>query len=124
MKTLFFVFSFLFLFQTGVNNIDPATFKKMAEDKNVVVIDLRTADEITRKGKIAGARVIDYLSDSAQVVIKKLDRTKTYLVYCAGGGRSADCANEMVGLGFKNIYNLTRGFESWKNAGLPIETKK
>lgn len=124
MKTLFFVFSFLFLFQTGVNKIDPATFKKMAEDKNVVVIDLRTADEITRKGKIAGARVIDYLSDSAQVVIKKLDRTKTYLVYCAGGGRSADCANEMVGLGFKNIYNLTRGFESWKNAGLPIETKK
>lgn len=124
MKSILVLFFSLTLFQNGVNNVDPATFKKMAEDKNAVVIDLRTADEINRKGKIAGARIIDWLSDSAQAVIKKLDRSKTYLVYCAGGGRSSDCAADMVTLGFKQVVNLTRGFDNWKNAGFPIETKK
>ena len=61
----------------------------------------------------------------------------TILVTCRSGGRSAMAINMMAQAGFKNLYNITDGFEGdaihdpesvydgknmrngWKNAGLP-----
>jgi rhodanese-related sulfurtransferase len=61
----------------------------------------------------------------------------TLLVTCRSGGRSAMAVNQLAGAGFKNVYNITDGFEGdkveepnsvflgerkmngWKNSGLP-----
>jgi rhodanese-related sulfurtransferase len=104
-------------------DVDAATFKKMIEAKKGVLIDLRTPDEIKTKGKIKGAVEIDFLAVNAEEVIKKLDKKKTYLVYCAGGGRSGDCRDLMVKEGFKEVVNLAKGFEDWKRNGFDIEKK-
>jgi phage shock protein E len=78
----------------------------------------------TGKGYIGNARIIDFLSDSAEQVLKKIDRNKTVLVYCASGGRSSDCAVLMQGLGFRNIVNLEKGYDDWKKRGYPVENRK
>jgi rhodanese-related sulfurtransferase len=104
-------------------DVDAATFKKLIDAKKGVLIDLRTPDEIKTKGKIKGATEIDFLAVNSEEVIKKLDKKKTYLIYCAGGGRSGDCRDLMVKEGFKEVINLAKGYEDWKRNGFEIEKK-
>jgi rhodanese-related sulfurtransferase len=115
--------STFFFSQTTIKNVDAATFKKLIDEKKSVLIDLRTTDEIATKGKIKGAEQIDFLAKDSEKMIEKLDRKKTYLIYCAGGGRSGDCAELMQKLGFKSVVNLAKGFDDWKKSGFEIETK-
>lgn len=117
---LFFSFA---LFSQNVKNVDAIEFKKLITENKYVLIDLRTNDEIKNKGMIKGATQIDFLDTKAEANIEKLDKNKTYLIYCAGGGRSADCAELMQKQGFKEIVNLEKGFGDWKNKGFEIEMK-
>ncbi len=112
-----------FLNAQTIKNVDAATFKKMIDEKKGVLIDLRTTEEINSKGQIKGAQQIDFLSKEIEANIAKLDKKKTYLIYCAGGGRSGDCAEMMQKMGFKEVYNLEKGFGDWKNKGFDIEKK-
>lgn len=126
MKKLVIIFSLFFCIsvnaQTG-KDVDAATFKKLIEEKKGVLIDLRTPDEIKTKGKIKGAQEIDFLALDAEDKIKKLDKKKTYLIYCAGGGRSGDCKDLMVKEGFNEVINLAKGIEDWKRQGFEVEKK-
>lgn len=110
-------------FSQNGKDVDSKTFKELIEAKKGVLIDLRTPDEIKSKGKIKGAVEIDFLAKDAEEKIKALDHKKTYLVYCAGGGRSGDCKELMVKEGFKEVYNLSGGIEDWKRKGYEIEKK-
>ena len=122
--TLILVFISIFSFsQEVIKNVDAATFKKMIDEKKYILIDLRTTDEIKSKGKIKGATELDFLDKNAEANIEKLDKKKSYLIYCAGGGRSSDCAELMKKQGFKQVVNLEKGFGDWKNKGFEIETK-
>ena len=122
--TLILIFISTFSFsQEVIKNVDAAAFKKMIDDKTYILIDLRTADEIKNKGKIKGATELDFLDKNAEANIEKLDKKKSYLIYCAGGGRSGDCAELMKKQGFKEVVNLEKGFGDWKNKGFEIETK-
>ena len=122
--TLILIFISTFSFsQEVIKNVDAAAFKKMIDEKKYILIDLRTADEIKNKGKIKGATELDFLDKNAEANIEKLDKKKSYLIYCAGGGRSGDCAELMKKQGFKEVVNLEKGFGDWKNKGFEIETK-
>ena len=121
MKTIVaLLFSFISITgfsQTTIKNVDAATFKKLIDEKKSVLIDLRTDNEILKKGMIKGAKQIDFFKKDAETEIGNLDKKKTYLVYCAGGGRSGDCAELMKKLGFKEVVNLEKGYDDWKNKG-------
>ena len=106
-----------------VKNVGPEDFKIAIDAKKGIIIDLRTDDELKTKGKIKGAQQIDFLSKEAELIISKLDKTKTYLIYCAGGGRSGQCAELMTKTGFKDIIHLYKGFDDWKKKGFEVETK-
>lgn len=128
MKTLLtfllFLGSFVVVSQTKVENVDAVTFKKMIDEKKGFLIDLRTDEELKNKGYIKGAIQIDYLAKNAEAVISKLDKNKTYLIYCAGGGRSGECVDLMKKEGFLHVVNLEKGFDDWKRKGFEIEAKK
>jgi rhodanese-related sulfurtransferase len=107
-----------------VTNLSAERFKAASEnDKSGVIIDLRTPEEIKQKGSIKDAVLIDYLAKDAEKKIDQLDKNKTYYVYCAGGGRSGECAEYMEKHGFKRVYNLEKGFSEWITKGFPIEKK-
>ncbi len=101
-----------------IEHVNAEAFKKLIDGKKGLLIDLRTTDELKAKGMIKGATQIDFLAKDAEAVISKLDHNKTYLIYCAGGGRSGDCADFMQKQGFTHVVNLEKGFDDWKRKGL------
>ena len=103
-------------------NVTAVEFKSLIEKQKGFVIDLRTADEI-KKGKIKGATEIDFLVVDFNKEADKLDKSKTYYLYCAGGGRSADAAEILASKGFKHVVNLEKGFADWKKQNFEIEKK-
>lgn len=103
--------------QTSPRLVDAATFKKLIDQKKYVLIDLRTGEEILHSGMIAGAIQIDYLAEGFDERIRNLDHKVGYLLYCAGGGRSSDCAELMDRLGFENVVELDKGYDHWKKKG-------
>jgi phage shock protein E len=107
---------------TVVTHLPAERFKAICADPNGVILDLRTAEEIS-KGYIKGATFLDFLAKGSEKQIDQLDKKKTYYVYCAGGGRSADCAEYMEKHGFTRVYNLEKGFSDWVKKGLPVEQK-
>lgn len=123
--TLFTLFFSVAVFsQTKIENVDAATFKKMIDEKKYYLIDLRTDDELKNKGFIPGAAQVDWFGKNPQAIISKLDKNKTYLIYCAGGGRSGECAEFMKNEGFTHVVNLEKGFDDWKKKGFEVEMKK
>jgi len=96
-------------------NVSVEEFKMKMEEPNMVILDVRTPAE-TAKGKIEGAIEMDIRSNDFQEKIQKLDKEKTYLVYCRSGGRSVKACGALEENGFANLYNLKGGFNAWKKA--------
>jgi rhodanese-related sulfurtransferase len=89
-------------------------FKKLMKNPSAQILDVRTAQEVAA-GKIAGSVNVDYFSASfKESVVKKLDKNKPVLVYCAAGGRSASAASDLKKAGFKHVYDLEGGYDSWR----------
>lgn len=83
--------------------------------KDLIILDVRTPEE-TAQGIIKGAVIIDIARNDFKTKVSKLDKTKPILVYCKAGGRSSTATEIMEELGFKKLYNLTDGYDEWKNS--------
>ena len=102
-------------FRVGV-----ALFEKMWRDNKLTLLDVRTTPE-HRAGHLPDTKWIDWFSPTFADEAAKLDKDKFYLVYCAGGVRSARACKKMSGMGFKYLVDLAPGFKGWKAAGKAIE---
>ncbi len=100
--------------------IGVALFDKMWRDDKLTLLDVRTMTEY-KAGHLPGARWIDWFSPAFADEVANLDKGKFYLVYCAGGVRSARACEKMTGMGFKYLVDLAPGFKGWKAADKAIE---
>ena len=94
-----------------------------AGNADFVIIDVRTPDEFD-EGHIEGAVNIDYYHPGFQSDVKKLDRSKTYLLYCRTGNRSGSAFRLFEELQFQKVYHMEGGTSRWKREGLPLTKKK
>lgn len=101
-------------------NLSVEEFARMADDKQNVILDVRTPDEF-QTGHIPGAVNLDVTASDFEVKAALLDRNKTYLVHCASGVRSARACDKLNHLDFLNLYNLPGGFRAWTKAGKPVQ---
>ena len=107
----------------AVVNFSAERFKAIiANDKNGIIVDLRTTDEIA-KGYIKGSVQIDFLEKDAEQKIDKLEKNKTYYIYDADGKKSTEAAEYMEKHNFKHIFTLEKGFSDWEKKGYPVEKK-
>jgi len=89
---------------------------QLSKEENAVIIDARTTLEC-ETGIVENAIMIDFLKpDLFLEEIKKLDRSKSYYVYCRSGNRSGQACKIMDDLGFRKTVNLVGGMNEW-NAG-------
>jgi rhodanese-related sulfurtransferase len=95
------------------------TIGKRSGDPGFVLLDVRTPKEFDAE-RIEGAVMVDYLSPSFRDEMAKLDRGKSYLVYCRTGHRTNGALKVMRELGFPNVSVLAGGITKWKEAGFPI----
>ena len=107
-------------YATDAQHVDAKQAQKLVAEKKVVVLDIRTPGEFN-KGRIAGAKNIDFLAPDFEQRIETLDKTKSYLVHCASGGRSTHSLALFKKHDFHSIYHLDGGFKAWEKAGLPVE---
>ncbi|HLF40600.1 MAG TPA: rhodanese-like domain-containing protein [Acidimicrobiia bacterium] len=110
--------------------IENLSVEQMADEMgsgDVVVVDLREAEELAQTGKIPGALhiprgTLELKADPTSPGHRpELDPTKRVILHCAGGGRSALAVLTMKELGYHNVAHLEGGFGAWQQSGHPIE---
>ena len=103
----------------SVTSMDVANFSQKTQEAGVITLDVRTRGEFSQ-GHIAGAINIDVEADTFKNEVSKLDKTKSYAVYCQSGRRSAIAADEMKNLGFEHLFNLSDGINDWISQGMGL----
>ncbi len=99
---------FGFLGRLGIKQLSP---KEFDQKKGMMILDVRTHKDYER-GHIPGAIHVP-LSDIGDK-IKKLKKDKELVVYCENGNRSIWAIKRLMGMGYKNLFNLKGGYRAWK----------
>lgn len=84
----------------------------------VVLLDVRTPEEFSN-GRVRGAKNINFLADNFEEQVDKLDRKKTYYLYCASGNRSGKALHYFTARKIK--AESIEPYETLKNAGVQVE---
>ena len=97
-------------------NISVKEFKdKITELPDAVILDVRTEQELN-EGQVPNHTMINFLSPDFAENVEKLDKDKTYLLYCRSGGRSEKACQLMENMGFAKLYNLLGGIQAWNQS--------
>ena len=110
----------------AVPKITPAQAKEMIDKGNTLVVDVRDTAEVEKSGKVTGAvnvsrGMLEFRADpDSPYHDKSFDKSKTVIVYCASGGRSALSGKVLKDFGFKDVYNLG-AFKDWAESGGAVE---
>ena len=84
------------------------------ESDRIAVLDLREPGE-RASGAIENSLFIPLGKLTSRIA--ELDRNKLLVVHCKGGYRSSIATSLLRRAGFRDIANLTGGFDAWKAAG-------
>jgi phage shock protein E len=103
---------------SAITNVNVKDFAAKTQEAGVVVLDVRTPGEFVQ-GHIQGAMKIDVEASTFDAEIAKLDKTKTYAVYCHSGNRSGVATQAMAKAGFTHLFNLENGISDWMAQGMP-----
>lgn len=91
-----------------------------------VFVDLKDGTEQAKSGLIPGAvassrGMMEFHIDPESPAHKpELNQDKTYIFYCATGGRSVLAARAAIAMDPAPVVNLTGGFAAWKKADGPV----
>jgi rhodanese-related sulfurtransferase len=92
-----------------------------------VFVDLRDGTEQAKTGRIPGAvassrGMLEFHIDPESAVHNpEFNQDKTYVFYCASGGRSALAAQVAMDMGLTPVVNLSGGVGAWTKAGGTLE---
>ena len=112
---------------TIVDTISIEEAKKIINNDNYLLIDIRDFRELKREGKIPGAfscprGMLEFWIDPNSPYHKEIfNQNKTYIFYCASAWRSALAGRVSIEMGLKPVLHLEGGFNSWKQNNGVIE---
>ena len=96
--------------------------------RTAILIDIRDIRELQREGQINGAfhaprGMLEFWADPQSPYHKEVfAQAGNLILFCASSWRSALAAKTLQDMGLTNIFDMEGGFNSWKSAGLPVET--
>ena len=96
-------------------NIGLEAFNKMRQQQDTLVIDVRNPKEIASSA-VPGHVAINISQSDFKEKAAALDPSKTYLIYCRSGMRSAKACRIMSDMGFESLYNFKGGIIEWNAA--------
>jgi rhodanese-related sulfurtransferase len=94
----------------------------LAENPDLVVIDVRTAEEVAEKG-IIEAENFHHIPLEEFVQRKSewpADKSTPIVIYCGSGHRSTMAMTILWSYGYDNVQSLKGGFGGWVEAGYPV----
>jgi molybdopterin/thiamine biosynthesis adenylyltransferase/rhodanese-related sulfurtransferase len=91
--------------------------EKGQDDQSIVLVDVREKHE-WNEGHIPGALHVPRGFLELQIEEKVPDKSKTVVLYCAGGVRSLMAGATLQQMGYENVISMAGGFGQWKGSGL------
>ena len=104
----------------NAKEIQPLEVKKLIDANKVTVLDVREDEE--RHEVVPTAQWLPLSTDATpawNASVKKLDKSKSIVVYCASGKRAKKVAEELARQGYRTSY--FKGPDQWKSAGLKLD---
>ena len=102
-----------------IKTIDVDQAYQMVKDKNCNLIDIRESNELENTGRVEGASHIPrgmlevYLDPNSPIFQNgQIDRNKEFVLFCAGGVRSALAVKSLNEMGYQKISHIDGGFAS------------
>lgn len=107
--------------ETLYQSLSVEEFEKRMMDPAVQRLDVRTVAEYS-EGHITGSLNVNVLDEDSFLKIAQevLHKEQPVAVYCRSGKRSKKAAEMLGKLGYK-VFDLDKGFNSWKAAGKVIQ---
>ncbi len=102
----------------GFYNANAAGFNELLiANPDIKILDLRSAAEVEKNGKIEGSENIPY-----EEILDKLpeDKDAPLAIYCGSGQRSGMTLPALVLLGYTKVTNLGGGLNAWVAAEMPV----
>lgn len=98
-----------------MSDINQNTWRsKLEDEENFIILDVRTSEEF-EEIRLPNSMNIDFYNPKNFIQeLEKLDKNKSYYVYCKTGNRSATTCDLMKEMGFTKTYNLLGGITEWK----------
>lgn len=97
---------------------------ELVEKPDMIVIDVRTPEELAEKGVIAveGQELLSIPLESfmANSAMWPADKNAEIVVYCGSGHRSTMAMTILLTEGYTNVTSLKGGFGGWVEAGFPV----
>ena len=100
---------------------------KLSEENNCNLIDIREANELDVAGRIEGASHIPrgmlevYLDPNSPIFQNgQIDKNKEFVLFCAGGVRSALAVKSLKEMGYEKISHIDGGFAAMSNSSFKI----
>ena len=117
--------------QKSIETLNSSEVKKLADNNEITLIDVRDIREIWKEGTIENSKhiprgMLEFWLDPQSTYYKenKVQDIKKMVLFCALGWRSALATKSLVDMGFKNVAHVKGGFDALKNSGLKVVTKE
>jgi rhodanese-related sulfurtransferase len=110
----------------AVPRISVSEAQAMIEKGDALVVDVRDAPEVAASGKVKGALnvsrgMLEFRADpDSPYHDSRFDRSRTAILYCASGGRSALAGKVLKDMGYERVFNLG-AFKDWADSGGAVE---
>ena len=102
-----------------IKTIDAGEAYQMVQNKNCNLIDIRESNELENTGRVEGASHIPrgmlevYLDPNSPVFQNgQIDQNKEFVLFCAGGVRSALAVKSLKEMGYQKVSHIDGGFGS------------
>ena len=102
-----------------IKTIDADQAYQMVQDKKCNLIDIRESNELENTGRVEGASHIPrgmlevYLDPNSPIFQNgQIDRNKEFVLFCAGGVRSALAVKSLKDMGYQKVSHIDGGFGS------------
>jgi rhodanese-related sulfurtransferase len=86
----------------------------LENESDPIILDVRTPQEFETSRIPKSINIDFYNPEIFMQEIGKLDKERSYYIYCRTGVRSANSCHLMKDLGFTKTYNLIGGIVDWK----------
>src|SRR5690242_10118026 len=87
-----------------------------SDGQDIVLVDVREKNE-WNEGHIPGAIHVPRGFLELQIEEAVPDKSKTVVLYCAGGVRSLMAGQTLKQMGYKDVVSMSGGFGQWKGSG-------
>ena len=111
---------FLTLVNDAKTRIQETTVDQLPSLGEHILIDTREDSEWAA-GHAVGAIHLSKGIIERDVETRIPDKSKTLVLYCGGGYRSALVADTLQKMGYQHPISLDGGWRAWNAAGMPVE---